>query len=130
MPKKYDKKTSIGIEEDELDKINKVLMPNETLAKFGRLAILNQVIHREDEKIVLMTSTDQYHKMKNMEKDVDTLRLDIDILNEKLNVSKISNKRMKENIEFLLEHDRIRWAFGDYNQGQGKPRDVKYKTPT
>ena len=86
MPKKYTKKrTSIGIEEDEISKINRFLRPKEKLSDFGRMAIINELDHREREKIAYLTSTDQFHKIENMKKDIEDLRNDVDGLDSELN---------------------------------------------
>jgi len=86
MPKKYAKKrSSIGIKKDDIAKINKVLYPNEKLSKFGNQAIDNEIKLREDKKLAELNASEQYHKIKTMENDIEDLKKKTDFLNSDLN---------------------------------------------
>jgi len=75
VPKKYAKKrTSIGIEEDQMEKIIKVLLPNESLATFGRNALVNAISDRDRSRLALLSDTEQYHKIEVMKEDIKELR--------------------------------------------------------
>ena len=89
MPNKYKiKDTSIGIKKEEIAQINKLLYPGEKLSKFGQVAIVNELEYREERKLAELTSSQQYHKIKNMEQDIEDLKKKTDFLNSDLNYFK------------------------------------------
>ena len=86
VPKKYAKKrTSIGIEEDQMEKIIKVLMPNESLATFGKNALVNAISDRDRSRLALLSDTEQFHKIETMKKDIEELKWRDDYLEGELN---------------------------------------------
>jgi len=85
MPKKYGKRTSIEIKEDQLKEIEKYLKPGEKLSDFGREAILNILWDRERSKLAEFSGSEMYHKIENQKKDIEDLRHDVDHLNSELN---------------------------------------------
>jgi len=86
MPKKYKiKPTSIGIKKEEIAQINKLFYPKEKLSDFGKQAIINEIKYREKRKLAELTSSQQYHKIKNMEQDIEDLKKKTDFLNSDLN---------------------------------------------
>jgi len=89
MPKRYKiKDTSIGIKKEEIAQINKLFYPKEKLSDFGKQAIINEIKYREERKLAELTSSQQYHKIKNMEQDIEDLKKKTDFLNSDLNYFK------------------------------------------
>jgi len=97
MPKKYKiKDTTIGIKARDIEHINNVLLNGETLAKFGRDAIINTYAKREAEKIAYLSQSDQFHKIKNLEKDVRVLMRRLDHTEYDVNKSKKKYQDMED----------------------------------
>jgi len=99
MRKKYGGRSSIEIKEDEISKINKLFYPKEKLSDFGKQAILTEIKLREEKKLAELTSSEQYHKMKNMEQDIEDLKKKTDFLNSDLNY-------FKTEYEFEEKHEK------------------------
>ena len=85
MRKKYGGRSSIEIKEDEISKINKLFYPQEKLSDFGKQAILAEIKLREERNLAELTSSQQYHKIKSMEQDIEDLKKKTDFLSSDLN---------------------------------------------
>lgn len=108
MTKKYAKKrTSIGIEEDQMEKIIKVLMPNESLATFGRNALVNAISDRERSRLALLSDTEQFHKIEVMKKDIEGLKWRHDFLEGELNRFKKEQEEIRKELVFSDAYYKI-----------------------
>ena len=81
MPKSYTKKrkgkrTSIAIDPLLTNRIDKILKNKEKLAEFAREAISEKLWDREREAITSLSSTEQFHKIETMKKDIEELKKD------------------------------------------------------
>ena len=114
MPKSYTKKrkgerTSIAIDPNLTDRIDKILKNKEKLSEFAREAISAKIWDREREAITSLTSTQQFHKIESMKKDIDELKKGLDFVSYDLNQWKdvalqmgiAAKKRLKEAKEMV-----------------------------
>jgi len=91
--KKNRERTSIAIDPLLTKRIDKILKNKEKLAEFAREAINLKLWDRERESITSLTSTEQFHKIESMKKDIDSLKWNVDHINSKLNDYKDRDKR-------------------------------------
>jgi len=111
MPKKYKiKDTVIGVKARDMKHIIKILRPGETLAQFGRDAIVNTYSQRERERVAEMTSTNQFYKIMNLNKDVGQLKRKIDDLEYDVNEAtsemtgwKKLSKEMQKTLDLVVD---------------------------
>jgi len=87
------KRTSIAIDPDLTKRINKVLSSKDKLSDFARNAIDERLRQEEIRAVHLMTDTEQFHKIRNLETDVKELKRLQDILRHELQTQEKQIKR-------------------------------------
>jgi len=70
------KRTTITIDPKLKKKIEELLKDGESFGEFVRDAISQDIWHKESTKLGELTSTAQYHKIKQLEHDVEELKKD------------------------------------------------------
>jgi len=107
------KRTTITIDPKLKKKIEELLGHNETFGEFVREAINQDIWSKKDRKRSEMSSTEQYHKMMQLEEDVEELQKD-HVTAKELTILELEIMRIEEhtdkNYKELLEaaNSRIR----------------------
>jgi len=98
------KRTTIAIDPKLKKRIDELLKDGETFGEFVRDAINQDIWSKEDRSRSDMTSTEQYHKMKQLEEDVKELQRDSDKQKELSAIIENSLKRKLASFESYSEY--------------------------